>query len=1497
MALPRVAPRVSKRSARLFCGAAAALCALVWFMAPAIASADRIAYRASGGIWTADAATGESRALVPGTTTEWHALSPNGKQIAYTENEGTQLYVINTDGTGKQHLAPSVGVTPSWSPDGRSIVYVNHNPRRLFIVNVATDEIRELGGTGNQIDPCWSRDGRYIAFQSYPVEGQPVHEGLYYMNADGTGSMRAILVQPEGEYYKAYFNCSFGSRDVLALQTKANGEEPENVFTVHLDGTGLTQLTHDTEWSTIGNPVWNKPGTKITYSDDPSTAECAELRTMNADGSGNTSFIPCALEPSAEEPYLFGTPEPEPEELYGQTNPGEPGFTRSCAGKPVNCATGNETLTQTDLAVGGRGVGLNLTRTYNAQAATKASTSEPFGRGWSTSFGDHLVFNAEKGTIQVVQANGSAVVFKGAPGTVGVYSAPEWAQATLSFNGEHTYVYTLPDQESFKFNEAGQLTSEADRDGNVTSLAYNSGKQLETVTDPSGRKLTLAYNTEGFIASVKDPMGHTAKYAYEAGNLASVTLPGESMPRWQYKYDASHRLSSVTDGRGGATTNEYDASNRVISQTDPAERTLTFAYTTSEGGTPETKITNHATGAVTAEVFSSGFEPESITGGFGTASATTEKRSYDEAGSVRKLTDGNGHETEYSYSAAGDKTAEVDPNGHETKWTYDATHDVLSTTTPDGERTTITRDAHGNAEVIERPAPASKTQLTKYKYDAFGDLEAVTDPLERTTKYEYDSQGDRAAEIDAEGNKRTWEYNQDSQETTSVTPRGNAAGAESSKYTTKRELDEQGRVLAVTDSLGHRTNYTYDGDGNLETQTDANTNKTKYTYDADNEPTKVERPNGAVTETGYDGAGQVTSETDGNKHTTKYVRNGLEQVVEVVDPKERKTLEEYDKAGNLAKLTDAAKRVTTNTYDPANRLTEVAFSDGKTHAIKYEYNGDGFRIHISDASGETSYTYDQLDRMTESKDGHADIVKYEYDLANEQTKITYPNLKAVTRAFDKDGRLEKVTDWLEHTTRFAYDPDSELTTTTFPTGTSNIDSYAYNEADQMGEVKMSKGAETLASLAYARDSDGQLKTTTSKGLPGEESLSYTYDPNSRLTKGGAIGYEYDAADNATKVGTGSYTYDKADELEAGPSVKYAFNEVGERSKLTPTTGAATTYAYDESGNLIAIEKPKEGKVAGFTDTFTYDGNGLRVSQTISATKTYLAWQMTEALPLILSDGSNSYVYGPDGLPVEQVSSGSTVTYLHHDQQGSTRLITSATGTKEAAVTYDAYGNKTGSTGTATTPLGYDGQYTNSDTGLIYLRQRVYDPATGQFLSVDPLAKLTRAPYSYVEDNPVNAVDPTGLCSDQSVSGFLDCFNPVSNGNVAYKGATVLSSATGGVVNLPWLLTRPAVVDLTAAGVCATPGFDIACPGALGAAWSVSTSSVVANGIETSFCNPEQLGAEEGVTTLLFGFGALGVYTTGATEAAGAPGYARTIIRGGPAALEALLNGPLAAHGG
>jgi RHS repeat-associated protein len=1032
-------------------------------------------------------------------------------------------------------------------------------------------------------------------------------------------------------------------------------------------------------------------------------------------------------------------------ELYGERNPAKSGEDGCYTAKPVNCATGNETISQTDLAVGGRGPGLNLTRTYNSRGAAKASTHGPFGYGWTGSYSAHLSTTmrchgllCNETIAKITQDNGSTVSFD-------KWSSGKWnpigplVQATLAAEGED-YAFTLPNQTVLHFDSTGKLTSEVDRNGNTLTMSYAEGR-LETVTDDTGRKLTFAYNAEGEVESVKDPMGHTVKYTYEAGNLKSVTQPGEASLRWQFKYDSSHELTSVTDGRSHTTTIKYE-SRQVVSETDPLSRTYKWKYEGSLGWPSETVITE-PNGSITHEHFNAAGQLTEVTHAFGTAIASTSEYKYDSKDDLIAMVDPDKHETKYTYNESGDRTSEKNAAGNEAKWTYDSTHHVLTSTTPDGETATIKRDSHGNPEVIERPAPGATTQTTRYTYDAHGDVESMEDPLKRVTKYEYDSYGDKSAEIDPAGDKQTWTYNEDSQEISSVTDRGNVEGAEASKYTVKTERDSQGRAITNTDPLGHATKYTYDGDGNLETVTDPLGHKTKYVYDADNELTKTEEPKLTTTETGYDSAGAVTSQTDGNKNTTKYVRNLLEQVTEVIDPKERKTLKEYDPAGNLKTVTDPAKRVTTYTYDAANRLKEITYSDGKTPTVKYEYSGDGKVTRMTDGTGETVNTYDQLDRLTESQNGHKETIGYEYDLANELTKLTYPNGKAITLAYDKASRLEKVTDWLGNVTKFTYNADSEINKTTFPSMTSDEDTYAYNEADQMSEVKMLKGAETLASLAYTRDTDGQLKGITSKGLPGEEKPAYEYDTNNRLTKGAASAYGYDSANNPTKLGTGTYTYDKADQLETGPSLKYEYNSSGQRTKTTPTGGSATTYGYDQAGNLISIERPKEGEKAAINDTYTYDGNSTRASQTVSGTTTYLAWDMSEPLPLLLADGISSYIYGPGGLPIEQINNTSgTVLYLHHDQQGSTRLLTGSTGKTEGSYSYSAYGTVEHA-GTATTPLGYDAQYTSSDTGLVYLRARVYDPATAQFLSVDPVASVTRAPYNYANDNPANLIDPSG----------------------------------------------------------------------------------------------------------------------------------------------------------
>ena len=73
------------------------------------------------------------------------------------------------------------------------------------------------------------------------------------------------------------------------------------------------------------------------------------------------------------------------------------------------------------------------------------------------------------------------------------------------------------------------------------------------------------------------------------------------------------------------------------------------------------------------------------------------------------------------------------------------------------------------------------------------------------------------------------------------------------------------------------------------------------------------------------------------------------------------------------------------------------------------------------------------------------------------------------------------------------------------------------------------------------------------------------------------------------------------------------------------------------------------------------------------------------------------------------------------------------------------------------PFYFAGQYLNKASSLYYLRARWYDPATAQFISVDPLVNVTHQPYQYVGDNPVSNTDPTGECQCISSSTALTDF--------------------------------------------------------------------------------------------------------------------------------------------
>src|SRR3989344_1801547 len=101
-----------------------------------------------------------------------------------------------------------------------------------------------------------------------------------------------------------------------------------------------------------------------------------------------------------------------------------------------------------------------------------------------------------------------------------------------------------------------------------------------------------------------------------------------------------------------------------------------------------------------------------------------------------------------------------------------------------------------------------------------------------------------------------------------------------------------------------------------------------------------------------------------------------------------------------------------------------------------------------------------------------------------------------------------------------------------------------------------------------------------------------------------------------------------------------------------------------------------------------------------------------------------------------------------DGLGNIRTITDGSAGITESRLYSPYGEPYGGTnpGSAQTVYGFTGEPRDDATGFVHLRARYYNPTIGQFFNLDPAETANR--YAYVNGNPVNRRDPTGLEVDE-----------------------------------------------------------------------------------------------------------------------------------------------------
>lgn len=156
---------------------------------------------------------------------------------------------------------------------------------------------------------------------------------------------------------------------------------------------------------------------------------------------------------------------------------------------------------------------------------------------------------------------------------------------------------------------------------------------------------------------------------------------------------------------------------------------------------------------------------------------------------------------------------------------------------------------------------------------------------------------------------------------------------------------------------------------------------------------------------------------------------------------------------------------------------------------------------------------------------------------------------------------------------------------------------------------------------------------------------------------------------------------------------------------------------------------------------------------MAATTTNFVRDVSQGLPVVLQDGANTYVYGLS--LISATDAASSQNYFLYDGLGSTTGLTNSSATLTDTYSYDVFGAVRSHSGSSTNYWQFTGQQSDSASNLYYMRARYYDPASGRFLTHDPMPGQPTAPqtwnqYAYASNNPTSRVDPTGLHDSETM---------------------------------------------------------------------------------------------------------------------------------------------------